>query len=76
MGIFKIAGSNGSGNGSYKPRNSQDGADWERRVEVITQFFVAWSSGCPGDVYQVTGVILRDEESSCYGGNLRTKVQK
>jgi len=40
-GTFKSAVSKESGNGLYKVRNLEDGADWEERVEVMTQFCFA-----------------------------------
>jgi len=40
-GTFKSAVSKRSGNGSYKVKNLEDGADWEQRVEAMIQFCFA-----------------------------------
>jgi len=41
MGTFKSAVSKVSENGSYKLRNSRNGADWEVEVEVMRLFCFA-----------------------------------
>ena len=41
MQTFKRAVSKGSENGSYKPRNLEDGADSKVKVEMMRRFYFA-----------------------------------
>ena len=57
MGTSKRAVSKESGNGSFKPRNSENGADW--KVEVMRQFCFATEARVLGKHLSgmITGVI-------------------